>query len=54
MIDAGSSISLVSENLTTNHRLNTAPQGLQLVSADGEAISLLGQIAHSAKRCKSG
>ena len=44
MIDSGSSISLVRGNLTTNHTLNTTPQGLQLVSAAGEPISLLGQI----------
>ena len=40
MIDSGSSISLFRGNLITNHKLNTAPQWLQLVSAAGELISL--------------
>ena len=44
MIDSGSSISLVRGSLTTGQKLNTAPQGLQLVSAAGEPISVLGQI----------
>ena len=44
MIDSGSSISLVRGSLTTGQKLNAAPQGLQLVSAAGEPISVLGQI----------
>ena len=44
MIDSGSSISLVRRSVTNDHSLNIAPQGLQLVSAAGEPISVLGQI----------
>ena len=44
MIDSGSSISLVRRSVTTDHALNTAPQGLLLVSAAGEPISVLEQI----------
>ena len=45
MVDSGSSVSLVRENLVTpNHKLAKPPQGLQLVSAAGEPISVLGQI----------
>ena len=44
MIDSGSSISLVRGSLTSDHKLNTAPQDLQLVSAAGEPIPILGQI----------
>ena len=44
MIYSASSISLVRRSITTDHTLNTAPQGLQLVSAAGEPISVLGKI----------
>ena len=43
-IDSGSSISLVRGSLTSDHKLNAAPQDLQLVSAAGEPIPILGQI----------
>ena len=42
MVDSGSYVSLVRENLVTpNHKLAKPPQGLQLVSAAGEPISHL-------------
>ena len=44
MIDSGSSISLVRGSVTSNYKLNTAPRDLQLVSAAGESIPILGQI----------
>ena len=43
MIDLGSSISLVGENLTSDHNLKAAPRNLQLVSAAGKPIPILGQ-----------
>jgi len=43
MVDSGSS---VRENLVTpNHKLTNPPEGIQLVSAAGEPISVLGQIS---------
>ena len=45
MIDSGSSISLVRGSLTSYHKLNAAPRDLQLVSAAGESIPILGQIS---------
>ena len=47
MIDSGSSISLVRVCLTSGHKLSTAPPGLQLVSAAGQPISILGQVTMS-------
>ena len=47
MIDSGSFILLVRGNLTTDCKLYAAPQGLQLVSAFGESILVLGQITLS-------
>ena len=47
MIDSGSSISLVRRCLTSGHKLSRAPPGLQLVSAAGEPISILGQVTMS-------
>ena len=44
MIDSGSAISLVRGSLTSDHKLNAAPQDLQVVSAVGEPICILGQI----------
>ena len=44
MIDLGSSISLVRGSLTSYHKLNAAPRDLQLLSAAGESIPILGQI----------
>ena len=47
MIDSGSSISLVTRNLTSGRKLSTAPPGLRIVSAAGDPISILGQITMS-------
>ena len=44
MIDSGSSVSLVRGSLTSYHKLNAVPRDLQLVSAAGESIPILGQI----------
>ena len=44
MIDSRSFISLVRASLASDQKLNAAPRDLQLVSAAGEPIPILGQI----------